>query len=77
MRLRELREDRDIKQETIAAYLHVKQSTYSQYETGKRQIPISLLVALAYYYDTSVDYILEITAVRQAYPRIAVTHTLQ
>ena len=61
MRLKELREDLDIKQQTIANYLHIKQNTYSQYENEQRQIPIEMLIALAKFYDTSVDYILGFT----------------
>lgn len=61
MRIRDLREDNDLTQEQIAAYLHIKQNTYSQYETGKRQIPLNCLIALAKLYKTSVDYILGIS----------------
>ena len=61
MRLKDLREDRDIKQIEIAEYLHVKQNTYSQYENGQRQIPIEALIKLAEYFHTSTDYILGLT----------------
>lgn len=61
MRLKDLREDRDIKQVEIAKYLHVKQNTYSQYENGQRQIPIEALIKLAEYFQTSTDYILGLT----------------
>ena len=61
MRLRELREDSDIKQREIAKYLNIQQNTYSQYETGERQIPIEMLIALAKFYKTSTDYILGLT----------------
>lgn len=61
MRLKDLREDRDIKQIEIAKYLHVKQNTYSQYENGQRQIPIEALIKLAEYFQTSTDYILGLT----------------
>lgn len=61
MRIRDLREDRDLTQKEIAEYLHIKQNTYSQYESEKRQIPIELLILLAKYYDTSTDYILGLT----------------
>ncbi len=69
MRLRDMREDRDLTQKEIAAYLKIRQNTYSQYETGQRQIPLELLIRLAYYYDTSVDYLLGITNTDRAYPR--------
>ena len=69
MRLRDLREDHDLTQAEIASYLNIKQNTYSQYENGVRQIPHELLVKLAIYYNTSVDYILELTNVDAPYPR--------
>lgn len=61
MRLRDLREDNDLTQATVAKYLHCAQNTYHQYESGKRQIPINLLEKLATFYNTSVDYILGLT----------------
>lgn len=68
MRLKELREDADIPQKELAAYLHIKQNTYSQYENGQRQIPIAMLSALADYYRVSTDYLLERTDVKKPYP---------
>ena len=61
MRLKDLREDADLKQKDIAEYLHIKQNTYSQYENGQRQLPIDVLIKLAKYYDVSTDYILGLT----------------
>lgn len=61
MRIRDLREDRDLTQEEVANYLHIKQNTYSQYENGQRQLPIECLIALAKLYQTSTDYILGLT----------------
>ena len=58
MRLRDIREDRDQTQEEIAEILNVKQNTYQQYESGKRQLPIDALIKLARYYNLSADYIL-------------------
>ena len=69
MRLRALREDQDLTQQVVADYLHIRQNTYSQYETGQRQLPLELLVALALYYHTSTDYILELTDQREPYPK--------
>ncbi len=69
MRLRNLREDGDIKQKDLAEYLHITQNTYSQYENGQRQIPINMLILLADYYGVSVDYILERTSVKTPYPK--------
>ena len=67
MRIRDLREDRDLTQKELAEYLHIKQNTYSQYENGQRQIPIDMLIALAKYYRTSTDYILGLTEERKPY----------
>ncbi len=61
MRLKDLREDRDIKQEFIAKILEISQQHYSMYETEKREIPVSKLIILADFYNVSVDYILERT----------------
>lgn len=69
MRLPALREDQDLTQKAVADYLHIRQNTYSQYETGQRQLPLELLVALALYYHTSTDYILELTDQREPYPQ--------
>ena len=69
LRIKDMREDRDIKQKTIAELLHIKQNTYSQYENGNRQIPLEALIKLAEYYNTSTDYLLGITDERKPYPR--------
>ncbi len=69
MRLKDIREDNDITQKTLSEYLNIKQNTYSQYETGQRQIPIDILIRLAVYFNTSTDYILELTDVPDSYPR--------
>ena len=67
MRIKDLREDSDITQKQLAEYLHIKQNTYSQYENGQRQIPVDVLIALASYYNTSVDYLLGLTDQRKPY----------
>ena len=64
MRIKELREDNDLTQKEIADYLHVKQNTYSQYENGVRELPLSALVALAKFYKTTTDYILGLTDIK-------------
>ena len=69
MRLKDLREDSDLTQSTIANYLHIKQNTYSQYENGQRQIPLELLIALSEYYGTSLDYVVGLTDIKKPYPR--------
>ena len=67
MRIKDLREDRDLTQQQISDFLHIKQNTYSQYENGHRQMPIEILIKLARYYDTSVDYILGETNEKKRY----------
>lgn len=61
MRLKDLREDGDIRQKDIAKYLNVGQNTYSQHETGQRQLPIDILIKLSRFYNVSTDYILGLT----------------
>ena len=56
-RLRRLRKDRDMKQRQIALVLDIDQRVYSNYETGKREIPTRLVMKLADFYKTSTDYI--------------------
>lgn len=68
MRIKDLREDRDLTQRELAQYLHIKQNTYSQYENGQRQLPLDVLIALAAYYHTSTDYILGLTEEKTPYP---------
>ena len=68
-RIRDLREDRDLLQKDIAASLQCTQVCYSNYETGKRDIPTDVLKALALYYDTSIDYLLGLTDEMNPYPR--------
>jgi len=57
LRIRDMREDRDIKQKDLAKYLHCDQSLYSKYEREERPIPLELMIRLADYYDTSIDYL--------------------
>ena len=57
-RLRDLREDRDLKQKDIADFLNISQRGYSHYETGNNDIPTEILIRLADFYETSVDYLL-------------------
>ncbi len=56
--LRNLREDRDLKQSYIAELLKMKQPQYARYEIGKRDIPLEHLVTLCKFYNVSADYIL-------------------
>lgn len=59
--LRDIREDRDMKQKDIAKYLNVSQNTYSQYETGVISLTAEVLIQLADYYQVSIDYLLDRT----------------
>ena len=68
-RLRDLREDHDKTQKEIGDLLHMSQTGYSQYEIGKNDIPTHVLKKLATFYNTSVDYILELTDEAKPYPR--------
>ena len=58
LRIRDLREDRDLSQTQVAELLKVHQTTYSDYELGRLNVPVSALHALADYYGVSVDYLL-------------------
>lgn len=58
IRIRELREDNDLKQVDLAKLLNISQAAYSKYELGQRSIPIEVLVTLANFYHTSVDYLI-------------------
>jgi transcriptional regulator with XRE-family HTH domain len=69
-RLRDLREDRDLKQRDLAEYLNIHQSTYSDYELGNLNVPVPVLVKLSYFYETSVDYLLGLTNTKEPYPKL-------
>ena len=69
MRLKDIREDKDITQTQVAAYLHIRQNTYSQYENGQRGLPVDVLAKLAIYFETSCDYILGLTDDPRPYSR--------
>ena len=68
-RIRGLREDRDLSQKDMAEFLCVAQTTYSDYELGKINIPVEVLKKLANYFDTSIDYLLEMTDDKMPYKR--------
>ena len=57
-RIRDLREDADMTQKQIASYLGMSQTGYSKYETGENDIPTGILIKLARFYNTSIDYLL-------------------
>lgn len=68
-RIRELREDHDMTQRQVAAYLQMPQPQYFRYEQGYRDIPTDILIALAELYKTSTDYILGLTSNPRPYKK--------
>lgn len=72
-RIRGLREDRDLRQRDVADYLHCSQVAYSRYELGTRDIPSEVLIALATFHQTSIDFLVGLTDVKTPYP--ATKHT--
>ncbi len=68
-RIRDLREDRDLSQTQVAQMLGMSQTGYSKYETGENDIPTQILIQLARFYNTSVDYLLGETNASKRYPK--------
>ena len=68
-RLRDLREDNDLNQKAIAELLNIHQTTYSDYELGRLNIPVSALNILADFYKVSIDYLLGRTNTKTPYPK--------
>ena len=62
-KIRNIREDKDIKQKDMAKYLHMQPTTYNAYEKGNRTIPIQHLITLSKFYGTSIDYIVGLSEV--------------
>ena len=67
VRIRNLREDNDKTQKEISEYLFCDQSLYSKYERGIREVPVYIIIKLAKFYNTSTDYILELTDNKNPY----------
>ena len=61
MRLKAIREDKDITQKTLSEFLNIRQNTYSQYENGVISLTDEILVKLSKYYQVSIDYLLDQT----------------
>ncbi len=70
LRLKDLREDKDLKQEDVTKFLNISQTNYSKYELDKINIPISSLIKLSEFFNTSIDYLLGLTNELKPYPRI-------
>lgn len=68
-RIRNLRIDRNLTQTQVAELLHIKQNTYSQYEIGVLNYPVDVVIRLAQFYGTSVDYLLGLTDIQKPYPQ--------
>ena len=68
-RIRDLRQDRDLNQTQVAKMLGMSQTGYSKYETGENDIPTEILINLARFYNTSIDYLLGETNCIDRYPR--------
>lgn len=66
-RIRDMREDRDLNQTQVARMLGMSQTGYSKYETGENDIPTAVLIRLARFYGTSIDYLLGETDVPERY----------
>lgn len=60
-RLKDLREDKDLSIRKLAEILHMQRTTYHNYETGKRELPLELAITLAQFYDVSLDYLAGLT----------------
>lgn len=68
-RIRNLREDKDYTQKQMGELLHCSQRVYSNYECGDIDIPTHVLIKLAAFHNTSVDYLLNLTDIKEPYPR--------
>ena len=68
-RIQDLRTDADLSQKELSEILHISQRSYSHYETDSRSIPLEQLIRLAIYYETSLDYLANITDNKKPYPR--------
>lgn len=69
-RIRDLRQDNDLRQTDVAAAIFCSQQAYSNYELGQREIPTDILIALADFYKTNVDYILGLTNNKTYYKKL-------
>lgn len=69
LKIRDIREDHDLKQKQVADYLMCDQSLYSKYERGERPLPLEYADRLADFYKVSVDYLLGRTSEKKPYPK--------
>lgn len=68
-RMKDLREDNDLTQEECAKIAYISKNSYIRYEKDEREIPLDVIVNLAKYYNTSVDYIAKLTDIKKPYKR--------
>ncbi|MBQ7308267.1 MAG: helix-turn-helix transcriptional regulator [Clostridia bacterium] len=76
-RLKELREDNDLTQKKISEILNMSQTGYSQYEIGRNDIPTKILIDLAKHYNTTTDYILGLTDIKEPITNYEITKAKQ
>ena len=69
LKIRDLREDNDLTQKDLAKILNCSQQTYSRYETGEITINIDSLIILANFYNSSIDYLVGITNIKESYQK--------
>ncbi|MEL7569813.1 MAG: helix-turn-helix transcriptional regulator [Eubacteriaceae bacterium] len=70
LKIRDIREDQDLTQKQVAQYLQCDQSLYSKYEREERDVPLHIMIKLAVFYNTSVDYLAGLTDEKRPYKRI-------
>ncbi len=70
LRIKDIREDKEMKQKDVAGFLNISQTNYSKYELGKINIPIETLKKMSILFNTSVDYLLGLTNEVKPYPRV-------
>lgn len=68
-RIKDLREDKDLLQKELAAILNISQQQYSKIEKKENELSYDGLIKLAIFYNTSIDYILGLTNIKEPYPR--------
>lgn len=67
LKIRDIREDHDLTQQQVAEYLMCDQSLYSKYERGERDVPLNIMIKLAQFYKTSIDYLVGLTENKRPY----------
>lgn len=67
LKIRDVREDHDLTQQQVAQYLMCDQSLYSKYERGEREVPLNIMIKLAKFYKTSIDYLVGLTENQKPY----------